>query len=192
MTTDTRFDDTDDGWTLADVADVMADKTSDRVRLSRDIAPATDTVQTNGRSENDVDGLEAILFATDFNDHIQKAVLYDSRAELYAVVSAHERSEAMSQAEYDWKVSTIGPDLEGDIVAGEFETDTDRDGWKEWALCEAVRYGDDGGIHAIRPASPGFEFQISDRDVEGLVGDAFSVDIRGTESYYGVASHAAD
>lgn len=175
-TTDIRFEaEAKTDWTLEDVADAKADH--DRVRIERDALSRPATAEANQRKASDVRGLEALLFASDFNDHIEMAVLYDPDAELYAVVSGHKRSEAWNTVEHDWKVHSIGSEL---VVKGdpeEYESDFDREEFESFVRYELVEDGDDRAIYEIVPGTGSDSIEIEFKDAEGLTTEGYRITV---------------
>lgn len=170
---DTRFD--DDNLSLADVRE--AKQEGGRVRIARDAVTSQPNAVATGRAAHEVDGVEAVLYASQFNDHTERAILYDSEAELYAVVSGHTRSEAWNTVEHDWKVRSIGSTLSAEFDAEDFDSEEEGELWAEWVLSDLVQYGEDGGIYAVYPDGAGFEIVTEDSGVEGLIGDRFTLEI---------------
>lgn len=170
----------EDALSLAEAKEAKDDGA--RVRISRDLVEVNETGSPGARKKKDVDGVEALLFASDFNSHIQQAIVFDSESDLYAVVSGHTRQEAWNLAEHDWKVRSVGSGLTAEVTAGEFETDADRDGWARWVLDEVVDWGESGAVWAVKPDGSAFEIVIDDSNISGLVGDRFSLNITAADA----------
>jgi len=102
--------------------------------------------------------------------HVQSALVYDPEADLFARLSGHTSSGAMSQAERDWKVRDIGVEMsvvdvsDAEIPDLEDFDETPEEFVREWVdtLIGNARYGDDIGAEVQR--FDGKSMQLRDYD----------------------------
>ena len=162
-------------WTLADVANATTEFDS-RIRIEREAIDLQDYNPVE-QKRSEIDGIAMLLHASHHSTHLEYAVIYDGRCELYAVVSAHKRSDSWNSAEYDWKVNSIGSDVRTIVDQDDFDDEGAADGWSDWVSYDVVKYGISGGIHELKPIARGVEIVVVASDQMGIIGDRFSATI---------------